>query len=327
MSFTPNTLHITNGDMAVKVLKDAGIEGDLLAWRDVLHEGPVPFGMSLEELSEVRINFLASRGWKEKNEIKEWFQHRDNKLIHFRDYDQLVLWFEHDLYDQLQLLQVLAYLAGRDLHKYPLYMSCSDHYLGMLSSEGVKSLINDIQPVSYEQINVATTAWQVFTLNTPEEWYNLLAFDTSCLPYLAGAIQRLLEEYPNINTGLTATQFKALQIINQSGPVPLTQVFSSYQQSEERRFMGDIVFWSHMSSLFEGEEALLSLPEGETLSFSNNKEQLISLTEQGKKVLAGEMRWPGIAEIDRWIGGVHLTSKECWFWDDKGQRLVHHKLH
>lgn len=326
MNFSSNTLHITNGDCAVKVLREAGIEGELLAWADVLHEGPVPFGMSLDELSEVRINYISSKGWKEKSEVREWFQHRNELLKKFRDYDQTVLWFEHDLYDQLQLIQILSYLAGRDLHKYPLMMSCSDHYLGMLSSEGVKVLINDIKPVTYEQITIATTAWQSFSLNTPKEWFNLLSMDTDCMPYLAGAIQRLLEEYPNINTGLTQVQLSALRIIEQAGQIPLNQVFSSYQQSEERRFMGDIVFWGYISQLLEGENALLQLPEGEILSVNNNKDQLVSITEKGKKVLAGELRWPGISDIDRWIGGVHLTSKECWFWDDKKQELVHQKL-
>ena len=55
ISFQKNAvLHIVNGDCAIEALKDSGIEGDFHSWLDVLHDGPVPEGLSLEELSEVR---------------------------------------------------------------------------------------------------------------------------------------------------------------------------------------------------------------------------------------------------------------------------------
>jgi len=43
-------LHIVNGDCAIEALKDSGIEGDFLSWLDVLHDGPVPEGLSLERI-------------------------------------------------------------------------------------------------------------------------------------------------------------------------------------------------------------------------------------------------------------------------------------
>ena len=44
-------LHIVNGDCATEALKDSEIEGDILSWLDVLHDGTVPEGLSLEERS------------------------------------------------------------------------------------------------------------------------------------------------------------------------------------------------------------------------------------------------------------------------------------
>ena len=35
-------LIITNGDDAVARMREAGIRGEILPWRDILHEGPVP---------------------------------------------------------------------------------------------------------------------------------------------------------------------------------------------------------------------------------------------------------------------------------------------
>jgi hypothetical protein len=35
-------LHVINGDSALETLREAGLPGSAIAWRDVLHEGPVP---------------------------------------------------------------------------------------------------------------------------------------------------------------------------------------------------------------------------------------------------------------------------------------------
>ena len=68
-------LHIVNGDCAIEALKDSGIEVDFLSWLDVLHDGPVPEGLSLEELSEVRAEFIEDCDWavleKAKNAFSE----------------------------------------------------------------------------------------------------------------------------------------------------------------------------------------------------------------------------------------------------------------
>ena len=56
-------LHITNGDSAADLLTDAGIEGVILPWRDILHEGPVPATKNLSALSEVRARFIFNSGW------------------------------------------------------------------------------------------------------------------------------------------------------------------------------------------------------------------------------------------------------------------------
>ena len=69
-------LHIVNGDCAIEALKDSGIEGDFLSWLDVLHDGPVSEGLSLNELSEVRVDFIADYDWAVL-EIEECFSERE----------------------------------------------------------------------------------------------------------------------------------------------------------------------------------------------------------------------------------------------------------
>ena len=67
----------------------------------MLHDGPVPKGFSLEELSKIRSEFIISQNWGTPENIERHFVERDNILKSFGKYEKVILWFEHDLYDQL----------------------------------------------------------------------------------------------------------------------------------------------------------------------------------------------------------------------------------
>ena len=105
-------LIITNGSSAVAAMERAGIVGEKLPWEDVLHDGPIPAGLDLEALSTVRARFIADRGWGAFDEMRSDFRRRDGRLRASHDDDEVVLWFEHDLYDQLQLLQLLDWFGA-----------------------------------------------------------------------------------------------------------------------------------------------------------------------------------------------------------------------
>ena len=55
-------LHITNGDGATALIREAGVAGDILSWIDALHEWPVPQGLNLDDLRTVRARFSRSSG-------------------------------------------------------------------------------------------------------------------------------------------------------------------------------------------------------------------------------------------------------------------------
>ena len=56
-------LHIARGDCAIEALRDSDIEGDFLSQMNVLHDGPVPEGLRLEELYNIRTKFIAECDW------------------------------------------------------------------------------------------------------------------------------------------------------------------------------------------------------------------------------------------------------------------------
>src|SRR5688572_24802265 len=102
-------LHVVNGNSVTEGLRDAGIAGAVLAYADVLHEGPVPPDDDVEEFLETRAAVIASFGWGAHAEILEKMRAEQRQLEAFRDFDGVVLWYEHDLFDQLLLMRILAW--------------------------------------------------------------------------------------------------------------------------------------------------------------------------------------------------------------------------
>jgi len=307
-------LNITNGDCAVDIMKKAGIPGDFLPWQDVLHDGLVPECNSLKELSGIRSKFIADRGWGTLEDVEKVFKERDTILASSEQYEKVILWFEHDLYDQLQILQILDWFHQYRPKETSLSIICVDRYLGTLSAKEMVALFQYEEPITEIHYTLANKAWSAFRSATPEKWYALLTTDTTALPFLHGAILRLLEEYPSCNNGLSRTAHQALKVILQGETQP-GKIFGRYQESEDRIFMGDASFCFILNELLDSSPPLLKLSEGKPLSLPINPNQEVTITPAGKAVLSGVENWLDIAEIDRWIGGVHLTPDNSWCWD------------
>jgi len=305
-------LNITNGDCAVEIMKKADVPGGFLPWRDVLHEGPVPSDLSLEELSNVRAKYISDKRWGEPDKIQQLFLERDNLLKSYKNYQKVILWFEHDMYDQLQILQILDWFHDQELEETQLSLICTDQYLGMLRPEEMLELYKYEVIVTDDHLELAQHSWSAFRENTPEKWYGLLREDTSALEFLNNAIIRMIQEYPNRQNGLSRTEQQALTLISKGEKNP-GKVFAQNQKLEERIFMGDSSFWDIINSFLKSSPSLVSLSKGKELTLPINSEHKLFITSVGEEVLLGKRNWIEINELNRWIGGVQLTQDNIWY--------------
>lgn len=328
-------LHITNGDIAVERMRDGGLRGEYLPWRDVLHDGPVPVTSTLEELSALRAAHLAASGYGEQALIAQSFAERDAMLARYRNFGEVVFWFEHDLHDQLQLLQVLDWMARRPktelvslivIGTYPGI----DRFIGLgqLSPQQLVGLLGSRIPATPEHFMAATEAWLAFRQPDPRALARLLETEVPALPYLRGAALRLLEELPAVDNGLSRTERTALGVINQRVATP-GDIFAEVQSLEQRPWMGDWPFWRVLAGLTQGGEPLLETESGKPfghpplgLDGEAFNAQRLGLTRAGREVLENRRDALKIRPIDRWLGGTRLTSATAWRWDEENQELV-----
>src|SRR5689334_15672387 len=186
-------LHITNGESVVQLFKDGGIPGLYLSWDDPLHDGPVPAAASLPELSDIRARALAGFGWGGYDEIRGRFSERDRALDGFRGHDETVLWFEHDLYDQLQLVQLLDWFSRQDIVATRLSLVQAGENLGELDGDRLAALLPTRTPVTVRQLEIGRDTWQAFCAPDPAALVEIAGRGDRAMPFLAAALQRLLE--------------------------------------------------------------------------------------------------------------------------------------
>jgi hypothetical protein len=282
-------LHLTNGDSAGGALIQAGFH-PALPWRDVLHEGPVRAGLSLERLSGERIAFIAGAGWGPLEEVTAAFRRRDAELKASPLQDEVVLWFEHDLYDQLQLLQLLDWFAQ---HPQPrLTLIGEPEYVSNMQPERMRELFSIRKPVTEEQLRQASDAWAAFTAADPSGMNDLR---TSALPFLGAALRRQLEEYPWTTDALSRLERRVLDLLER-GPLPWTRIFTSID--EDPIFLGDLILRWHLTRM--AEEGLLEERGGQWALKSRRRTK----------------------RVPRWLGGVRVDEQCPWRWDPLAGKLV-----
>jgi hypothetical protein len=298
-------LHVTNGDSTVMGLRQAPVAGDIVAWQDVLHEGPVP-ALDPAELRSVRAQFL---GTPEADLLA-----RDERLdAAVAAEERVVLWFEHDLYDQLQLLQILARLPDRPVEVELICVGSFPgrpdfHGLGELQPDELASLWPARTPVVDEQVRGARAAWDAFRAPDPRGIARAATSPDERLPFLAPALRRLLEELPGTRDGLSRTERQLLAAVA-AGARTRERAFGEAAAQEEAPFLGDDTAFERLEELARGTHPLLAEP--------------LALTEVGTEVLAGRADRIALNGFDRWLGGVHLQAgRDLWRWDAERVTLV-----
>lgn len=318
-------LHLLNGDAVLPAMRGAGVPGECAVWGDVLWEGPLLRDATADQQRRARARHFA---WpdEESPDLLAMVEAWDRGIESAARHEEVVIWLEHDLHDQFQLLHHLDWFARRP-HPRLTLICISEfpgvvpfHGLGQLDSNQLASLFPTRQPVSAAQLELGQRAWKALREPSPLGLEAVWQGDTALLPYLSEAIQRFLQEYPETGTGLSRTERMILVALTQ-GPSRPQELFRAVLQREERVFMGDYSFWRILQGLAKGRKPLVILtPDPEPDHSVPGGTAVIS--DEGRAVLAGRRDRVALLGIDRWLGGVHLHGRSVpWRWDPAARRI------
>jgi len=321
-------LHIHNGESTAGTLREFGFPGEHLAFQEVLIAGPTPSGLSQEDWRETRAKYLAEAYDLDVEECLKSFIKQEAAIEKFVDHDETILWFEHDLFCQINLIYLLDWFAKQSIGKTKLSLICIDAFpgiedfrgLGQLTGEQLASLFEGRQQVTEEQFSTATQAWTAYCSTDPRDIAHLLDVDTQALPFLRNALLLHLTRFPSVFNGLGRIENKALELILQ-GESEFKTLFPRFASAEAVYGLGDSQFWNELKRLAECREPLITIidPDAQTKSFHRAS---FELTATGREVLAGDRDFVELNGLDLWLGGAHLMDAGPWRWDETGKRLT-----
>ncbi|MCP3775257.1 sigma-70 family RNA polymerase sigma factor [Paenibacillus sp. MZ04-78.2] len=329
-------LHIVNGDVVAEKLRQGVVQGDILVWRELYPEGPVFTDSMAGANRSVRARYLEQSMGIPSAEFTRSSEEQEKVRADFRNYEEIVLWFEHDLFDQTMLCCLLHWFAQQSLGATKLSLLCIGAFpgielfrgLGQLSVNQMATLSGTWQTVGKEQLELGKTVWEAYCAPEPDKLVELLEEgDTSALPYVQDAFRLHLSRFPSTRNGLGIVEQTTLEMVRGGMTSPL-DLFDHIGNKLHGLGMGDIQYWHRLAKLSQGPHPLLKLEgldafPGYKDSASSLRRSTVALTEAGRKVLDGEEDWIALNGTDEWYGGVHLQGRSIpWRWDASQNSLV-----
>jgi hypothetical protein len=317
-------LHVTNGDSAAGTLLETTLVQRVLPWRDALHEGPVP-AVADQTLRRARAEFLGGDPLTEAEPIRLALEERDSTLAANKD-GTFVLWFEADLFDQLQLVQVLARLAELGVDPTRITLICIGEHLGFAHFGGLGELDAEqlervadaaAADVTEAALGFACEAWTALRADHPGGLAAIARTHHVELRFVAEAFDRLSREYPSTRDGLSLTERRILAAIDEGAPTA-GAVFTSLGAREARPFLGDSFCFRIMARLVSTRTPPLTIG-AQPIHGSTE----IRLTDAGRRILAGADDHVRLNGVDRWVGGVRLEGDTArWRWNEGTEAIV-----
>jgi hypothetical protein len=320
-------LHILNGDSTLGILEQTDLPGTYLVWREALMAGPTPATSSQDEWIEIRARHLADAYGGAANDPLAALKRQYSELEKFSDHDQVVLWFEYDMFCQLNLIYILDWFAKREIGKTQLELVCmaprpdGKRGLGELEPADLAVLYAAREKVGAAHFEAASRAWRAYSSSDPRQIEECLATDLSALPFLLDTLVCHLQRFPHVETGLN---FIAQQVLRMTddGDKSFAELFTEFGRAAPLYGMGDAQFWNELKDLQNARNPLI-LVETTNGDGARNYDVRISITDAGRSVLKGEGAFGFDHDRnDRWLGGVHLTKDNLWFWNERERKLV-----
>ena len=315
------TLHLRCGSDIREKLRDAGFEGEFHEHSypyliGPVHEGEETDGSPRPGVLEERARFISSRYDSpdqplDYTAVLHALQRDEQTLRDSANYERVVIWSEYDCYDQLVLVRLLGHYARHPRPGRLELVNVRDHPgvqhflgLGQLPPEALRALWPTRTPATTPQLALGLAA--IMRSGTPD------------LPLLAPALERHLAELPSTRTGLSLTESLALALLAEK-PHSLDLLFVRLScEVDPLPGQGDLQFRDRLLDMEGAAEPVFTRAPGVDSGGRARPPwtDILTITDLGRRVLAGEADFRRLDPPARWVGGVQITpGVHCWRWD------------
>lgn len=271
-----NTLHILNGDSTLELFDRSNLKGETFVWREVLAEGPVHPVFNSDEFWNERRSFMTSffnvEPVEYDRDVYLPFKALTEKLYQF---DEIILWFEYDLFCQINLMALISFMAEKREPAQTISMVCSGkiddsgklYGLGELSTQQLEEQLNKKLKLNTREFEFAKDVYQTYTSPNPDELFTYSILPSDEFWYLADALKAHFKRFPYADSGLTEIEQKVIELSSEVDNE--RQLVDKLLRWQQYYGFGDLQYFSVLNSLkplFEDFEELKIKTEPELSS-------------------------------------------------------------
>lgn len=214
-----NLLHVTNGDSLNDRLLALKVKGDYAVWREMLCEGKTVANLASEEFRAARISFFESNYPEHAGSYDDIFGSQLAIIADAHLYEEVVLWFEYDLFCHINMLACISFLRAIN-YKGIVSLVCSGRVTGEKELKGLSQLSDqqllahykDKTTLTNHDIFLADDLWRLYCGNDHLKLKPQRAKDASFI-YLSNCISAHKERFPHAQSGLNTLETNMLRLI------------------------------------------------------------------------------------------------------------------
>lgn len=182
------TVHVLPGDAQVEEFRKTGLEGETIVFREALIVGPVD-APDIDRFWDERAKFILTDYGEDEIVYHETVADEISKLVDLPPGTEINLWFEHELFCQVNMWFCLDLLKETEAEIYrvmPREASSEDVWkgFGQSDAEDLKKCFAERVRFSTEDIAAGARLWDAFRNRDYETLRELGAYASPALPHL-----------------------------------------------------------------------------------------------------------------------------------------------
>lgn len=305
-----DNLHILNGDSSWHLFQETGIPGETLVWREILCEGPVQHEIATPEFWSKRDDFVKSEFGAGPADYKQLIDDFE-KLKDFKSYTEIILWFEYDLFCQVNMMALLSWCYRQNVHDHcKVSMICVGDEpgyerligLGRIPPHRYTELYEERTILTGPSLAYADRVWKAYTSEDPNE-LEFALMPHPVFSYLSGAMKSHLKRFPYTSCALNEIEQEILITIQNEEVHNVDDVVRHMLQWQHYYGFGDLQYFRHIRLIRD----LIIFEDPMTLS------------SIGKEAISGNWSRNSVSGLNYQLGGSEASS---FNWNEDSGELI-----
>ncbi|MEP6923965.1 MAG: DUF1835 domain-containing protein [Pyrinomonadaceae bacterium] len=231
-------IHLLTGDSLAEKFFKLDVSCEIIVSRECLIEGSLE-GATLAEFWQTRARFIESAYGADENSFNQNVKTEYQKLLALGPQDEANLWFEYDLFCQVNMwfaLYLLSQSKIKDVYRVaPTMRTQNDLWKGFgnLDEQQLRECLAHKIKFQKDDITLGKNLWQAYKNDNLIELKRLSEVESNCFPYLKevckAQIERKQERRPE----------NSLKEIAANGVTDFHELFARFSEKEGIYGFGD----------------------------------------------------------------------------------------